>query len=59
MDGFLKFGINDFFISLNDKGRMVKAYFQDYESKYHITYTEEDKPLGTAGALKFLKDLVH
>jgi len=58
MDGFRKFGINDFFISLNDKGRMVKAYFHDHESKYQITYIEEDKPLGTAGALKFLKDKI-
>jgi dTDP-glucose pyrophosphorylase len=58
MDGFRKFAINDFFISLNNKGRMVKAYFHDHESNYHITYIEEDKPLGTAGALKFLKDKI-
>lgn len=55
MDEFGKFGMNDFFISLNDKGRMIKAYFHDYDLGYRINYLEEDKPLGTAGALKYLE----
>ena len=46
---------DDFFISLNDKGRMIKAYFHDYDLGYRINYLEEDKPLGTAGALKYLE----
>lgn len=54
MDQFCKYGMNDFFISLNDKGRMIKAYFHDHEFNYRIKYLEEDKPLGTAGALKYL-----
>ena len=54
MDEFGKFGMNDFYISLNDKGRMVKAYFYDHDLGYRIEYIEEDKPLGTAGALKYL-----
>lgn len=54
MDEFGKFGMNDFYISLNDKGRMVKAYFHDHDMDYRIEYIEEDKPLGTAGALKCL-----
>jgi len=52
MDEFSKNGMSDFYISLNDKGRMVKAYFHDHELPYNISYIEEDKPLGTAGALK-------
>jgi dTDP-glucose pyrophosphorylase len=54
MDKFRKFGMNDFYISLNEKGRMVKAYFHDHDLGYRIEYIEEDKPLGTAGALKCL-----
>ncbi len=55
MDEFGKFGMNSFFISLNDKGRMVKAYFHEHEFLYRITYIDEDKALGTAGALKYLR----
>ena len=54
MDKFRKFGMNDFYVSLNDKGRMIKAYFHDHDQGYRIEYIEEDKPLGTAGALKYL-----
>jgi len=55
MDEFNKFGIGDFYISLNDKGKMIKAYFHDHASPYSINYIEEEKPLGTAGALKYLE----
>lgn len=58
MNEFAQFGISDFHISLNDKGRMIKAYFHDHELPYNIEYLEEDKPLGTAGALRFLLDKV-
>lgn len=54
MDEFGKYGINDFYISLNDKGRMIRAYFHDHDLPYSINYIEEEKPLGTAGALKLL-----
>jgi len=55
MDKFVAYGMNDFYLSLNDKGRMIKAYFTDHEFPYSIQYIEEEKPLGTAGALKYLE----
>jgi NDP-sugar pyrophosphorylase family protein len=55
MDEFSKFGMNDFYISLRDKERMVRAYFYDHESGYQIQYIREKEPLGTAGALKHLE----
>lgn len=58
MDKFGKFGINNFYVSLNDKAKMVKAYFQDHDYGYKIHYIEENQPLGTAGALKFLETKV-
>lgn len=54
MDEFYKFGIGNFYISLRDKERMVRAYFHDHELEYQIKYVHEKKPLGTAGALKYL-----
>lgn len=56
MDEFYKFGIHNFYISLNDKGKMIMAYFHDHKLGYKINYLREDEPLGTAGALKYLQD---
>ncbi len=54
MNEFADFGISSFHISLNDKRRMIKAYFHDHELPFNIEYIEEDEPLGTAGALKLV-----
>jgi dTDP-glucose pyrophosphorylase len=59
MDEYSKFGVDDIFISVNFKSRMLKAYFEDTEKKYKIEYLEENKPLGTAGALKLLEGKVN
>jgi NDP-sugar pyrophosphorylase family protein len=55
MDEYAKYGIKDFYISVNHKSRMIKAYFEDLQEHYNIHYIDEDKPLGTAGALKYLE----
>jgi len=55
MDEFGEYDISDFYISLNEKSRMIKAYFHDHELPYKIKYVQEDKPLGTVGALKMLQ----
>jgi dTDP-glucose pyrophosphorylase len=59
MDEFGKYGADNYYISLNDKGRMIKAYFSDHELPYQIEYIEEEKPLGTAGALKYLEGAIQ
>lgn len=55
MDKFNLFYNSNFFISVNYKANLIKAYMEDVENTYHINYIEEDKPLGTGGALKFLE----
>lgn len=55
MDQFHQFGLNHFYISVNDKERMVRAYFHDHDLGYRIDYIQEELPLGTAGALNALK----
>jgi len=55
MDEFGAFGVEDFHITLNEKGKMIKAYFHDHDLGYNIHYIEEGKPLGTAGSLKLFK----
>jgi dTDP-glucose pyrophosphorylase len=54
MDKFHEFGMEDFYVTLNHKSKMIKAYFEEFKTKYKITYIDEDKPLGTAGGLKSL-----
>lgn len=56
MDNFKNFGSKKFYISVNEKSSMIKAYFSDFRSKYNIKYIHEKKPLGTAGSLKLLQN---
>lgn len=58
MDYFLKTGPKKFYISVNEKSNMIKAYFHDLKSVYNLKYIEEKKPLGTAGSLRFLKNKI-
>jgi len=55
MDRFMDYGCNDFYLSINYKSNIIKAYFNDFEHAYKISYIEEKQPLGTAGSLNFLK----
>ena len=56
MDEYAKYGMRNFYISVNNKSKMIKAYFGDQDIDYNISFIDEDKPLGTAGSLRFLKD---
>jgi dTDP-glucose pyrophosphorylase/predicted transcriptional regulator len=58
MDEYAKYGMRRFYISINHKGKMVKAFFADYNISYTIEYINESKPLGTAGALRFLENKI-
>jgi len=58
MGEFAKHGMRCFYISVNHKGNMIKAYFDGKSSNYDIKYIEEKQPLGTAGSLKLLEGLL-
>jgi dTDP-glucose pyrophosphorylase len=58
MDHFHEYGMHDFYVTLNHKSKMIKAYFEEFKVKYRITYIDEAKPLGTAGGLKYLPENV-
>jgi len=55
---FMDYGCDDFYLSLNYKSNIIKAYFNDFEHQYKIAYIEEKLPLGTAGSLHFLKNRI-
>tara|TARA_Y100000768_G_C23983465_1_gene687286 strand:- start:2235 stop:3302 length:1068 start_codon:yes stop_codon:yes gene_type:complete len=54
INSFHKHGKNDIYISINFKGAILKAYFQELTPSYSVSFIEESKPLGTAGALSKL-----
>jgi dTDP-glucose pyrophosphorylase len=58
MDKFHEYGMENFYVTLNHRSKMIKAYFEEFKAQYRITYIYEDKPLGTAGGLKYLPDKV-
>lgn len=51
---FMDYGCDDFYLSLNYKSNIIKAYFSDFEHAYKINYILENKPLGTAGSLHLI-----
>ena len=38
MEEFSKYGVNSFYVSVNHKAKMIKAYFHDNEMGYNIDY---------------------
>jgi len=56
---FRNYGCKEFFLTVNHKKNMVKAYFNEIEKDYEITYVDEDKPLGTGGGLSLLKGQIN
>lgn len=56
MDEFAQYGMHTFYITINHKGKMIKAFFEENQSYENIRFVEENKPLGTVGSLRYLKD---
>lgn len=54
LESFINAGVSNFYITVNYKAKIMKAFFQEMNPDYSINYIEEEKPLGTAGSLKYL-----
>ncbi|RRD93860.1 nucleotidyltransferase [Clostridiales bacterium COT073_COT-073] len=55
---FHGFGANDFYLIVNHKKNMIKAYFNEIDKSYQVHYIDEEKPLGTGGGLSLLKNQI-
>lgn len=55
MNRFMSFNCKEFYITVNYKKNMIKAYLEDSAKEYMIEYIEEEKFLGTGGSLYLLK----
>ncbi len=56
MNRFHEYGAKKFYLTVNYKKEMIKSYFIEQNVPYEIVYVEEDKPLGTAGSIKLIKE---
>ena len=54
IERFTELGCTDFNLTVNYKGRILKAYFEELQPDYGVQFVEEQEPLGTAGSLRFL-----
>lgn len=60
IDLFKKFGVTEIILSVGYKKEKIKEYFgSGHKLGLAISYIEEDKPLGTAGGLRFLKEKIN
>jgi NDP-sugar pyrophosphorylase family protein len=60
MEQFSVIGCTSFHLSVNYKAEMIKYFLGDDKfRKYEISYFQEDKPLGTAGSLSLISNIIH
>ena len=60
MNKFVALGSNKFYISINYKADVIKYYLRQLDNpNYQIEYIQEEKPLGTAGSLFLLKNVIN
>ena len=55
---FNQFDTNHYYLIVNHKRNMIKAYFNEIEKTYKIDFVDEVKPLGTGGGLGLLKERI-
>ncbi len=59
MNRFHNYGSDQFFLVVNYKKNMIKAYFNEIEKNYEVNYVNEDQLLGTGGGLSLLKGKIN
>ena len=59
IESFLDIGCSDFYLTVNYKGKILKAYFEEVQPGYQVHFVDEHEPLGTAGSLRFLDGKFH
>jgi len=54
IEKFTAIGISEFYITVNYKSLIMKAFFEELQAEYKVNFVDENEPLGTAGSLQFL-----
>lgn len=58
IESFTKNGCTEFWLTLNYKKNLIKAYMDEKEKSYQVQYVEENNFLGTCGSIKLLQDKI-
>ena len=56
---FCEYGCKNFYMIVNYKKQMIKAYYNELEKNYMLTFVDEDAPLGTGGGLSLVSHLLE
>ncbi len=51
-----RYGAKDFYVTVNYKKEMIKAYFSDVEYDYNLRFVDEEVSLGTAGGIRLIRE---
>ena len=55
IERFTDISCSDFHLTVNYKGKILKAYFEELKPDYSISFVDENEPLGTASSLQYLR----
>jgi dTDP-glucose pyrophosphorylase len=55
IERFTEIGCSKFYLTVNYKGKILKAFFEELRPEYDVEFVDEKEPLGTAGSLQYLK----
>lgn len=55
---FYKQGCSRFYLIVNHKKNMIKAYYNEITRSYQMHFIDEEEPLGTGGGLSLLKGII-
>lgn len=54
IERFINVGCLDIYLTVNYKGKILKAFFEELQPEYNVQFIYEKNPLGTAGSLQYL-----
>jgi dTDP-glucose pyrophosphorylase len=55
IERFTVIGCSEFYLTVNHKSKIMKAYFEELQPDYLVHFVDEENPLGTGGSLSLLK----
>ena len=59
IERFVANKVSHFFITLNYKSKILRAFFQEIKPKFKLSFIDEREPLGTAGGLSLLEGKIN
>lgn len=59
ISSFQRYGCKEVIMILNHKANMIKAYLNELDKDFSVSFVEEKTFLGTAGGLRLIKNEIH